>query len=86
MKTYQVPEGLAPQYHGAGHALAAVVNGSLVRIIYLHDIFPGYDGALDSAALRQAISLPPLGPAVRELQDLGDVSVGMLSCWEFTEL
>lgn len=86
MKTYQVPEGLAPQYHGAGHALAAVLGGTLVRIIYLHDILPDYDGALDGAALRRAISLPQLGPAVRELQALGDVSVGMLSCWEFTKL
>lgn len=86
MKAYQVREGLASQYHGAGHALAAVAGGALVRIVYLHDVLPGYDGALEPADLRKAINLPQLSSTVRELQALGQVLVGMLSCWEFTEL
>lgn len=86
MKIYQVPEALASQYHGAGHALAAVAGGALVRVVYLHDVLPDYDGGLGLDALRKAIDLPELAPAVRELQALGKASVGMLSCWEFTEL
>jgi hypothetical protein len=86
MNTYPVPEGLAPQYHGAGHALAAITGGALVRILYLHDILPEYDGAMGLAALRKAIDLPTLAPVVREFQALGEVSAGILSCWEFIEL
>lgn len=86
MRVYQVPEGIATQYHGAGHALAAVAGGALVRIVYLHDVLPDYDGALGLAALRNAIDLLVLAPTVRELQALGEVSVGMLGSWEFTQL
>lgn len=88
MNVYKVPQTgpLADKYHGAGHALAATVAGQLVDLVYIHDALPDYDGGLDGDALRQAIHRPDLAPTVRRLQALGEVHVGMLSCWEFCEL
>lgn len=86
MNVFKVPDSLASKYHGAGHALAATVNGQLVDIIYIHDVLPDYAGFLDKAGLRQAIHRPELAPTVRHLQALGQVHIGMLSCWEFCEL
>lgn len=93
MTTYPVPEGLAPQYHGCGWALAAVAGGQLVKLVYLADASPTFDqmmqqpGADNHGAFfaRQVLALPELGPVVRELQALGQISVGMLSSWEFIE-
>ena len=90
---YKVPEGLAPQYHGSGWALAAVAGGQLVKLVYLADASPAFDqmmqqpGADNHGAFfaRQALSLPDMGLTIRELQALGQVSVGMLSGWEFVE-
>ena len=88
---YKVPEALAPQYHG--WALVAVAGGQLVKLAYLADVSPAFDqmmqqpGADKHGAFfaRQALSLPDVGPTIRELQVLGKVSVGMLSGWEFVE-
>ena len=91
MNIFKIPDALAGKYHGAGHALAATVNGHLVGLVYLRDVLPelelesesdAADGRLDAAMLSDA----RLGPAVRQLQALGDVHVGMCSCWEFVEL
>ena len=81
MNVYKVQDALANKYHGSGHALAAVLNGELVDIIYLEDVLPNFDGNI-----KVAIDSPALGPTVRSLQVLGKVSVGMLSSWEFVEL
>jgi hypothetical protein len=95
MSTYQVPEVLAPQYQGAGWALAAITTGGLlIKIVYLADVSPSFAECtqlpnFDQHAaffVRQHIGLPELGPTVRMLQALGEVSVGMLGSWEFTEL
>lgn len=94
MKTYQGPEGLASQYHGCGWALGAVSGGQLVRIVYLEDVSPAFQAAQEQIGfenheaffVKQIVQLAELAPTVRELQALGDVSVGMLSSWEFTEL
>ena len=93
-KTYPIPENLAPQYHGAGWALVAVAGGQLVKLVYLADVSPAFEqmmqqpGADNHGAFfaRQALSLPDVGPTIRELQALGQISVGMLSSWEFLEL
>lgn len=93
MKTYKVPEGLAPQYHGSGWALVAVAGDQLVKLVYLADASPTFDQMMQQPGVnnhgafsaRQALSLPELGPVIRELQALGKISVGMLSCWEFVE-
>jgi hypothetical protein len=94
MIVYKVPEALAAQYHGAGWALAAVAGGQLVKLVYLADVSPAFEQASQQRGfevhaaffVRQVISLPELGPTVRELQALGEVSVGLLGSWEFTEL
>lgn len=82
MNVFKVPDTLASKYHGAGHALAATVNGQLVDIVYLADVLPGFDGA----DLRGVLDDPRLAPTVRHLQALGQVHIGMLSAWEFCEL
>lgn len=94
MNIYLVPLGLSDQYHGAGWALAAITGGQLVKIVYLADVSPSFEACTQLPAFdqdgaffaRQHIGLPELGPTVRMLQALGEVSVGMLGSWEFTEL
>ena len=82
---YKVPDSLAGKYQGAGHALAAVVGGQLVDIVYLRDALEGYDQD-EPGMLQAALDDQRLGPTVRRLQALGEVSVGMCSAWEFVEL
>lgn len=86
MNTWNIPEDLADQYHGAGHALAAITGGHVVRLVYLRDALEDYDDESGRAALDRAVLDPRLGPTIRLLQSLGEVSVGMCSCWEFIEL
>jgi hypothetical protein len=90
---YKIPEGLAPQYHGSGWALAAVAGGQLVKLVYLADASPTFDQMMQQPGAdnhgvffaRQVLQTPELGPVIRELQALGQISVGMLSGWEFVE-
>jgi hypothetical protein len=82
MTAYPIPKELAGAYHGAGHALAAITNGQLIRFVYLSDVLPDFD----PTRLESAVTDNRLTPTVRELQALGLVSVGMLSGREFTEL
>jgi len=92
MNTYQIPESIYAQYQGAGWALAAMTGGQLVAIRYIADLAPGLSSDLieGGSAARQAvqewIASDAAAPAVRELQALGEVSVGMCSCGEFVEL
>ena len=90
MKTYPIPETLEKSYKGSGWALAAILDGQVVAIRYLSDIAPAISEQLggdhDGFFIRQWIQTADAGPFVRELQALGEVSVGMCSCWEFTEL
>lgn len=92
MKTYPIPDATASQYRGADYALAASAGGQLVALRYLADLAPELDAPLSEggAVARQAaqrwIASDAAGPAVRELQALGDVHVGMCSSWEFVEL
>lgn len=88
MNVFKVPESLADKYHGAGHALAATVNGQLVDLVYLRDALPdlGLEDDTTGPINASMLSDARLGPTVRHLQALGQVHVGMLSCWEFVEL
>ncbi len=92
MKTYPIPEATASQYHGAGYALAATAGGQLVALRYLVDLAPELDeplaegGQTARAAVQRWIKSDAAGPAVRELQTLGAVHVGMCSSWELVEL
>lgn len=85
MNVFQVPESLYDKYHGAGHALAATANGLLVDIVYIRDVLEDFDGE-DEADLEAAVNDERIGPTVRYLQSLGNVHVGMCSCYEFVEL
>lgn len=85
MKTYPIPATRARKYHGSGHALAALVGGELVDMVYLADVLPDFDA--DAPGTVQAvINNPALAPTVRRLQALGQVHLGMCSCWEFCVL
>ena len=92
MRVYPIPEALASQYHGAGYALAAIAGGQLVALLYLEDAAPDLGdvlaegGSAASRAVQNWVASGAAGPTVRELQALGDVSVGMCSAWEFCEL
>lgn len=85
MKVYPIPEALADKYRGAGHALAAITGGQLIDLVYIGDALPDYDPD-QRGALQAALNDDRLGPTVRRLQALGQVSVGMCSAWEFVEL
>lgn len=91
MRTLKVTDQLAPKYRGAGFALAAITGGQLIDIRYVRDVAPAViadqlDGSHAEFFVRQWINSAEAAPVVRELQALGEVSVGMLSAWEFTEL
>ena len=81
---FGIPESLVSKYRGAGCALAAVSGGVLVDLVYFDSIFPDFSGEISEAA--QLLASPEIGKATRELQALGDVLVGMCSCWEFVVL
>ncbi len=83
---FKIPQAgrLADKYEGAGHGLAATVNGELIDYVYLRSEFPDFDG--DSESVMELLDSPLIGPTVRRLQALGSVHVGMISCWEFVEL
>ena len=85
MNVFKVPEALASKYHGSGHALVAVTGGQIVDLAYLEDVLPDLDLEFPGA-LHAALDDVRLAPTVRRLQALGQVSFGMLSCWEFVEL
>ena len=92
MNTHVIPESLSHQYHGAGWALAAITGGRLIALRYVSDLAPELDddliegGNTARAAVQKWFASDAAGPAVRELQALGEVSVGMCSCGEFVEL
>lgn len=93
MNVYKITDALASQYHGAGWALAAIAGGQVVALRYIADVAP--DTVADAVAeggphaaffVRQWLATAEAGPVVRELQALGQVSVGLCSAWEFCEL
>jgi len=86
MTVYPIPKSLADKYQGSGHALAAVTGGQIVGLVYLRNALPDYDEGEGIARQAVALNDDRLGPTVRALQALGDVTVGMCSCWEFVVL
>lgn len=75
---------LNAKYKGAGHALAASVNGEIIHLVYLRDVFEDFD--VEEKPLKDWISDERITPTMRELSALGDVHVGMCSASEFCEL
>jgi len=86
MKIYKVDDLLATKYQGAGYALAATTQNELVDIVYLRDLIEEPEDGFSRQDLLGAIESPMLAKTVRELQALGDVHIGMLSCWQFVPL
>lgn len=93
MNTYKINDAVAGQYKGAGWALVAVAGGQVVALRYVADV--AGEVVADAIAeggpharffVGQWLSTTAAGPVVRELQALGEVSVGMCSSWEFVEL
>ncbi len=82
MVTFPIPDGLAAAYKGSGHALAAVKDGVLCDLLYLRDLLPDFEPELAEYAIKDR----RLAPSIAHLSSLGDVSIGMASGWEFTEL
>lgn len=82
---FKIPDGLSAKYKGSGIAIAATSDaGELLDLVYLSDLLPDFSGRLEDA--EGAIDNPKIAPAIRYLQSLGSVHVGMCSCWEFVEL
>jgi hypothetical protein len=88
---YPITWDLADAYHGTGWALVAILNGQIVAIRYIDELsdvpLPDQlDGDHAAFFARQWLQTRRAAPIVRELQALGQVSVGMCSNWAFTEL
>jgi len=64
----------------------------MVELLYLRDLLPGFsdhdeDGdGVGVDVVRAAMVDARLAPAIRHLEGLGEVSIGMCSSWEFCEL
>jgi hypothetical protein len=72
-------------YHGVGHALAAVSNDEIVELVYLRDILPGLNES-DTEYLRKFIRDKRIVSAAEGLSKKGAVFVGKCSNMEFTIL
>jgi len=82
---FKVEGAIAEQYHGCGYALAAVTGGEIIALVYLRDVLEEFDDE-DAESVQAVINDERLGPTVRYLSGLGEVFVGMCSCYEFVEL
>lgn len=90
-----IPQNLALQYKGAGLALAAInPSGIVIDLRYLSDVDPDLMAKLSDIVEHGhysivAQSLPTsekCTKAAKELAEKGNVSFGLVSCWEFNEL
>lgn len=94
MNVYPINETLADDYHGTGYAVGALVDGKLVKFLYLEDISPKFSEMIEAADTNglspqkamQYFDDPEIKPQIRQLQMLGELTFGLLSCWEFCEL
>ena len=69
---------------GTGQATFDSLRPFRIGLGQISDLIEG--GSIARAAVQKWIASDAAGSAVRELQALGDVSVGMCSCGEFVEL
>ena len=87
MAVFKIPESLYNKYHGTGYGLVATVNGEIIDLKYFDDIDP--DFYIDSDPephIKKIIMDDRLAETMRYFQALGQVSVGIFSCYEFCEL
>lgn len=84
-EVYKITGGITEKYDGCGYALAAVAGGHIVGLVYLRKVIEDIDEE-DEGSLYAVLGDDRLGPTVRELSSLGEVFVGMCSCYEFVVL
>jgi hypothetical protein len=83
---YKLEGGVAnTKYRGAGHAIAAIGSNQVIDLVYLRDLMPNLDED-DPAAVQAALQDARLVPKVREMSALGELYMGMCSCYEFVVL
>lgn len=82
MIVYDIPDELAGAYKGCGHAIAAVKNDKLVDLLYLSDLLPDFA----PHRVEELMFDLRLAPTIAHLSSLGDVSIGICSCWQFCEI
>lgn len=92
---WKVPAELHSKYHGCGYAMGAIKNDKLVEIQYFTDLDDSFYfddeilqelGISQEQRLEQIASDLKVGQAAIFLNTIGNVHVGMLSCFEFVEL
>ncbi|MCP2041148.1 hypothetical protein L1281_001742 [Neisseria sp. HSC-16F19] len=89
MNAYKVPTR-ASGYDGSGLVMAAIHEGEAVKLAYLRDLCPDYDGedGLEDC-MEDWLAYGPR-PECRqkalEFEQIGHVVVGIASCWEVIEL
>lgn len=92
---YQIPDKLAPQYKGAGLALCATgKHEEVIDLRYLTDIDPDLMARLAEIVEHGHYSIVAQSlqtsekclNAIAELEEKGQMSFGLVSCWEFNEL
>ena len=82
MKVYKIQGAVTNKYRGPGPALAAIVGGKIINLVYVRDVIEGMDEE-DEDSVANALVDVRLGPTIRELSALGEVFVGMCSSHEF---
>jgi hypothetical protein len=90
MNVFKIPESLEIKYHGSGYGLIATLNGEVVDLKYFEDISDDFyidaDEAVVADRIKTIIEDKRLSETVRYFQSLGEVHVGIFSCYEFCEL
>lgn len=94
MNVYKISELAYGQYDGLGHALVAVSDDEVIKIVYIRDIIDdeyyssGDDelGIFTDADLLRFLKHPEVEKTAKDLARYGSVHFGMLSCYEFIEL
>jgi len=86
----KMTDAIAHKYQGPGVALAACMNEQIVDLVYLSDIFPDFDGSINSpksvALLANLMEDHRAVPTIRKLQAQGKVFTGMCNEHEFVVL
>lgn len=85
MKIYPVPTR-ASGYDGSGLVMAAIHEGEAVKLAYLRDLCPDYDGDDEPGDWLDYGPRPECRQKALEFEQFGRVIVGMASCWEAIEL
>lgn len=87
MTIYPLPESIADSHDGDEWAIAALMAGRVVALLYLSDVAPEIVGHLDTPAVEFVVKrwTQTAPDALLELQALGDVSAGTVTADGFEE-